>query len=321
MRRRDLILGLGAALAAPARAQQAGRTYRIGALSPIPRKSPPYDSMFDELRRRGFVEGQNLTVDPRGYGLRPEQYAQVAAELAASHMDVILATGDAAIRAAQKATTTIPILGSTDDMVGEGLVPSMARPGGNTTGTSILSPELDGKRQELLLELIPGAHRIAALADANATKPSHLRELEDAAKARGIELSVHSVAESEQIAPAIDAAKAGGAEGLNVLGSPFLRANERVIIARAAALKLPAIYQFPELAEDGGLAGYGPRIDEVYRDLQAPMLVKLLKGAKPADLPIEQPDKFEFVINKKTADTLGLTVPPFLLAQAAEVIE
>jgi putative ABC transport system substrate-binding protein len=132
---------------------------------------------------------------------------------------------------------------------------------------------------------------------------------------------VHLVAAPEQIAPAIDAAKAAGAEALNVLGSPFLRANELVIITRTAALKLPAIYQFPELAEDGGLAGYGPRVDKVYRDLQAPMLVKLLNGAKPADLPIEQPDKFEFVINKKTAEALGLTIPRLLLFRADEVIE
>ncbi|HTZ34741.1 MAG TPA: ABC transporter substrate-binding protein [Stellaceae bacterium] len=304
-----------------ARGQQPGRTYRIADVTPTFRNSSALAAMLDEVGRRGFAEGRNLTVDPRGFGLRPEQYAQVAAELVADRIDVILATGDPAIRAVQKATATIPILGSTDDMVGEGLVASMARPGGNTTGTSILSPELDGKRQELLLGLVPGVHRIAALADASSIKQNHLRELEDAAKARGVELSIHPVAEPEQIAPAIDAAKAGGAEALNVLASPFMKAAERIIIARAAAIKLPAIYQFPEMAEAGGLAGYGPRIDRVFRDLMAPMLVKLLNGAKPADLPIEQPTQFEFVVNMKTAKGLGLTLAQRLLAQADEVIE
>ena len=153
------------------------------------------------------------------------------------------------------------------------------------------------------------------------TQQNHLRTLEDAATARGIVLSVHSVGEPGQIVSAIDAAKAEGAEALNVLGSPFLRASEEAIIARTAKLKFPAIYQFPELAEDGGLSGYGPRVEQVYRDLQAPMLVKLLKGVKPADLPIEQPTRFELVINLKTAKALGLTVPPLLLARADEVIE
>jgi putative tryptophan/tyrosine transport system substrate-binding protein len=322
MRRRAIILGLaGALLASGARAQQAGRVYRLGPLSPLHRDAPPYVALFNELGRRGFIEGQNLTVDSRGYRLRGQQFSAVAAELVTSGVDVILATGDVAIRAAQTATATIPILASADDMVGSGLVGSMAHPGGNTTGTSMFSTELDGKRQEILIELVPGVRRIAALADINATSSGHLDALRDAARARGVELAVYRVAKAEQVAPAIDAAKAAGAQALNVLASPFLRGNEELIRERTAGLKLPAIYQFPEMAEAGGLAAYGPRIDQLYRNEQAKLLVKLLEGAKPADLPVEQPDRFELVINLETAKAVGLTVPQLLLAQADKVIE
>jgi ABC-type uncharacterized transport system substrate-binding protein len=271
VRRRELIIlfGVAALLQIPiGRAQEPARTYRLGPLSSFPRNSPPYAALFDELQRRGFIEGQNLTIDPRGFGLRDEEFSQVATELVEAQVDVILAAGDAAIRAAQKATLTIPILGSADDMVGSGLVSSMAHPSGNTTGTSIFSTELDGKRQEILTEIVPGARRIAALADSNTPASDHLRALREAARARGIELSVQLVSKPEEIAPAIDAAKAAGAQALNVLASPFLRANEQVIFERTAALNLPAIYQWPDEAEAGGLAAYGPRVNELYRDAQ-----------------------------------------------------
>jgi putative tryptophan/tyrosine transport system substrate-binding protein len=322
MRRRDLLGAIGTLVTVSyARAQQPGRRYRLGPLSPLRRDDPPYVALFGELRRRGIVEGRNLDIDPRGYRLRGGQFAAVAAQLAAAHVDVIVATGDAAIRAAQKATMTIPILGSADDMVGAGLVASMARPGGNTTGTSLLSTELDGKRQEILKQLVPQAQRIAALADANAASPSHLDALRDAARAGGFELAIYQVARTADIAPAIDKAKAAGAQAFNVLASPFLRGNERLIRERVAALNLPAIYQFPEMAEAGGLAGYGPRIDALYRNEQAKLLVRLLEGVRPADLPVEQPEKFELVINLKTAKALGLSVPRLLLVRADEVIE
>jgi ABC-type uncharacterized transport system substrate-binding protein len=322
MRRRDIIVGLASALlASGTRAQQAGRVYWVGPLSPLHRDDPPYVALFNELRRRGFIEERNLKVDPRGYGLRGEQFSAVATELVNAGVDLILATGDVAIRAAQKATATIPILGSADDMVGSGLVGSMARPGGNTTGTSIFSTELDGKRQEILTEIVPGARRIAALADINAASSSHLDALRAAARAHGVELAVYRVGKAEEIAAAIDAAKARGIQALNVLASPFLRGNERLIRERAATLKLPAIYQFPEMAEAGGFVAYGPRIDQLYRNEQAELLVRLLGGTKPADLPIEQPDRFELVINLKTAKALGITVPQLLLTQANKVIE
>jgi len=243
-----------------------------------------------------------------------------AAELVKARVDVIVATGDAAIRAAQEATTTIPILGSTDDMVGSGLVNSLARPDGNTTGTSILAADLDGKRQEILIEAVPGLRRMAALAASNKAV-AKLDELKQAAVARNIQLSIQRVTTPEEIPVALDAAKASGAEAINVLSSALLFGSRKIIVQRVAALRLPAIYQFPEEAEEGGLLGYGPGIVQMYRELMASLLIKLLRGAKPADLPVEQPTKFKLVINLKTAGALGLTVPPTLVARADEVIE
>jgi ABC-type uncharacterized transport system substrate-binding protein len=162
---------------------------------------------------------------------------------------VILVGGDAAVRAAQQATTSIPILALTDDMVGTGFVRSLAKPGGNTTGVSILAAELDGKRQEILMEALPGIQRMAALADLNTTAPEHLHELRSAASERGVALSIHGVTRAEDIASAIDAAKAANAAALNVLASALLFNNRQIIFERTAALRLPAIYQWPEIAE------------------------------------------------------------------------
>ena len=240
--------------------------------------------------------------------------------MVATGVDAISTAGEQLTRAVQKATRTVPILTVAGDLVLSGLVSSLAHPGGNTTGISILSTELDGKRQELLTELVPAARHIAALADPGVTMPEQLRALEDAARARGIKLSVYRVSKSEEIVPAIDMAQASGAQALNVLASPFFRANQQLIRERTATLKLPAIYHWPEEADAGGLAAYGPRFTEIARQ-SARLLVKIFRGAKPADIPVEQPDKFELVINLKTAKALGLTVPPLLLTQATEVIE
>ena len=324
MKRRAFItLVGGASLAWPlaALAQEAGRTYRIGGVTISPPTAPYFVAMFDELRRLGFVEGQNLTIDWRPYGPRVDLIPEFVAELVNAKVDVIYVTGDVGIRAAQRATTTIPILGSTEDMVGSGLVNSLAHPGGNTTGLSIFSPELNGKRQEILIEAVPGLRRMAALADPNATTPQQLQELKDAARARGVELSIHPVARAEEIPAAIDAANALGAAALNVLASPLLFGNRQMIRQRVATLRLPAIYQFPEMAEEGGFIAYGPRLVYLYRELMAPQLVKLLRGVKPADLPVEQPAKFELVINLKTAKALGLTIPESFLLRADRVIE
>ncbi len=206
-------------------------------------------------------------------------------------------------------------------MVEAGLVRSLAHPEGNTTGTSILSAELDGKRQEILIEAVPGLRRMAALADSNRTSGSRIQALEDTAHGQGIELSVHQIKRPEDIPAAVDAAKAWGAAALNVLASPVLYSSRRLIMQSVAALRLPAIYQFPEVAEEGGFAAYGPRVVQIFRDLMAQQLAKLLRGIKPADIPIEQPDKFELVINLKTANALGVTVPATLVARADKVIE
>src|SRR5262249_47400036 len=163
---------------------------------------------------------------------------------------------------------------------GKGFVRSLAKPGGNTTGVTILASELDGKRQEILIEAMPGVSRIAALIDSTTTPPSHLEELARAARARGVELSLHRAGRPEEIAAVIDAAKASGAQALNVLASALLFNNRPIIFERVAALRLPAVYQWPEIADQGGLIGYGPRIVQLYRDVMARQVVKLMRGAK-----------------------------------------
>jgi putative ABC transport system substrate-binding protein len=302
------------------RAQETARTYRVGILSGLTREATVWVAFRDELSRLGFVEGKTLIVDQRVYGDKPEQATALAAALVQSGVEAIIATGALAIMAVQAATRTFPILGVADDMVASGLVPSLARPGGNLTGISILATELDGKRQEILMELVPRSHRMAALVDLSVTAPPQLETLRNAAAMRGVELSIYPLRGPEEIAAAIDRAQTAGATALNVLASPVLNANRKLILDRSAALRLPAIYQWPETAEEGGLIAYGPRITKVFRRL-AHQLVTLLRGAKPVDLPVEQPTEFELVINLKTAKALGLTIPPTILARADEVIE
>jgi ABC-type uncharacterized transport system substrate-binding protein len=320
MRRRDFItlLGGGAAAWPIAARAQPDRTWRIGVLAPLP--ATVFAPFFSELRQLGFIEGQTLAVDRRGFDARYDQLSAIAAEIMKAGPEVLLCGGDAAIRAAQTATSNLPIVAITDDMVGAGLVRSLARPGGNTTGVSILAADLDGKRQEVLLEFLPGVRHLAALSDAQNNTPAQLQTLLDAARARGVELSIHRVERKEDIGLAIGAAKAGGAEALNVLASPLLHGNRHAIFTRTTELHLPAIYQWPETAQEGGLLAYGPRLTEVFRQL-ARQLGKVFRGANPADLPIEQPTKFELVVNLRTAKAIGLDVPPALLARADEVIE
>jgi putative ABC transport system substrate-binding protein len=323
MRRREFITFLGgAAVAWPlaARAQIAGRTYRLGVLMPFPRDHPFSMGIFDGLRHRGFIEGRNLTIIYRDFAPHGDLLSEYAAELVKAQVDLIYGGGGTATHAAQQATKTIPILGFAEDMVGEGLVDSMARPNGNTTGISILATELNGKRLEILIELVPGLHRMGALSDSNTTTDSKLHELQEVARAHNIELSIHQVAKGEEISAAIDAAQASGVTALNVLASPMLFANRQLIMDRAVALRLPAIYEWPELAEAGGFAGYGPRFFKL-PEIVARLAVKLFEGTKPADIPVEQPTTFELVINLKTAKAIGATVPPIMLARADKVIE
>jgi putative ABC transport system substrate-binding protein len=284
MRRREFIALMGASVTWPfaAMAQQSGRTYRLGGVTSSPRNSLSNGAMLDELRRLGFIEGQNLTIEWRAYALHIDLIPEFAAELVKSKVDVIYAVGDAGIRAAQRVTATIPILGLTQDMVGQGLVNSLARPGGNTTGVSALANETDGKRTEILIEAVRELRRMAILADSKTTRTPQLQAMQDAARARGVEVSIHQLASAEEITAAIDAAKASGAAALNVLSSPLLFGNQQLIRDRVAALRLPAIYSWAEGAEEGGFVAYGPRVVQIFQELLAPQLVKLLRGFKPA---------------------------------------
>jgi putative ABC transport system substrate-binding protein len=326
MRRREIITLLGGAAVATgllplaASSQEARRVYRLGVLHQLPQTAPQFAQLFDGLRREGFIEGRNLVIDSRGFDSRSEQYQERAELLINSGADVLVCGGDPTIRAAQKATQTVPIAGIADDMVASGLVASLARPGGNTTGVSIMTTELDGKRQELLLELVPGARRIAALFDPDSKSATQLQAMVDAARVRGLDLLTYRVTSTEEIVSAIDAAQAAGAAVLNAMASVMINANRQIIIERAAARRLPAIYQFPESAEQGGFAAYGPRIVQIYRQLAAPV-ARLFRGERPQDMPVQQPATFEFVINLKTARTLGLTIPEALLIRADKVIE
>jgi putative ABC transport system substrate-binding protein len=321
LKRRQFITLLGGAAAAwpfAARAQEAGRTYRIGGLAAAPRTDLRYVALFDELRRAGFAEGRNLVV--AGWEARPEQFAERATELVRAKVDALFCGGgNAAIRAAQQATATIPIVGMTDDMVASGLVRSLAHPGGNTTGVSILASELDVKRLEILHESVPWARRIAVLADP--TTISTHAQLASAGPVLGVELVRFEARSPDEIARALDTLALAKVEAVNVLASPILFSNRRIIIERAAELRLPAIYQWPEMAEEGGLLAYGPRNVQVLRQIVARLLVKVLQGAAPAELPVEQPTKFELIINLKTAKVLGLMFPESFLLRADKVIE
>jgi putative ABC transport system substrate-binding protein len=202
--------------------------------------------------------------------------------------DAIYAGGDAAARAAQHATTTIPTIVISDDVVENRLVSSLARPEGNLTGVSILAAELNGKRLELLREMVPDSRLMAALVDPQTTRSGQLQALIEAARARGVELSLYRAETQQEIVPAIQAALTDGAQALNVLASPLFNANRALIIEQVALARLPAIYQFPEHCTDGGLVGYGTRLSSLFQQA-AGMLAKVMTGTKPADLPVQQP--------------------------------
>ena len=317
MRRREFITLIGGAAAAwplAARAQQ-GRLPVVGVLRPVPKDVDQFAEPFRRyMRASGWEDGRNvrfLFVWAEG---RNERAPALAEQLIAQNVDVIVAFADPAIRAVQRATQTIPIVG----MVGSGLAASMARPGGNTTGVSILSPELDVKRLEILHEFAPQARRIAVLADPS-VNPNQA-QLASAARELGVQLVVFEVQNPADIGGPLDAIAAARLEAVIVLASPQLNAARHVIIDRTRIARLPTIYQFPETAAEGGLLSYGPRVLLVYRHVVT-LVDKILRGAKPADLPIEQPTKFELAVNLKTAIAIGITIPPTLLLRADEVIE
>ena len=289
--------------------------------NPSPNSYATLDEIADELRRNGLVEARNLVTDGSGIGIPYPRFPDVARELVKAKVEaLVVGGGSPPIRSVQAVAPATPIVGVADDMVAEGLARSLVQPGGNVTGVSLFAPELDGKRQELLIELLPVVRRMAALTDPRVQSPQQLQALqEEAASVRGVELSMHPVTGADGIVPAINAAKAAGAGGLNVLAASLFGSNSKTIIAHTTALRLPAIYMWPDHTELGALIAYGPPQTEVYRQV-ARMVAKVLRGTKPADLPVQQPTTFELAINLETAKAIGLTVPMNLLSRADKVI-
>jgi len=316
----------GGLLAAPvaAHAQPATKVYRVGLLGGTPTTAEPrlWEGFFQELRERGYVEGRNVVFDGRWYGNHTEQLPTLAAELVRLKVDVIVAGAAPAPEAAHRATSTIPIvMAYHPDPVGVGLVSSLAKPGKNVTGMSVDAPELIGKQLQLLKEAVPGISRVAVLS--NPALPSNalvLKEAEVAARSLKVQLQVLQVRTPSDLAPAFSAMTKDRAGGFIVLGGSIFFADRTRIAELAAQSQLPSVYVLKQFAEVGGLMAYGPSIRDSLRRA-ATYVDRILKGAKPGDLPIEQPTKFELVINLKTAKALGLTVPPSLLARADQVIE
>jgi putative tryptophan/tyrosine transport system substrate-binding protein len=324
--RRKFLAALGGAAAWPlaARAQQAGKVYRIGILEMISAASNTanFDSLRKGLRDLGYVEGQNLVIDYRSADGRPERFPQLAAELARLNVDLIVTRGTPAVVAAKNATATIPIvMAASGDPLVTGVITGLARPGGNVTGLSALTTELIAKRVELLRETVAGIRRIALLQNmGNPVAPSQSEELKTAAPSLGIEARILDVRKPEDVAPAFDTAVAQRIDALIVGNDTVTHASRRQLVELAAKHRLPAMYHSREFVEAGGLMTYGVSYPDLYRRA-AIFADKILKGAKPTDLPVEQPTKFELVINLKAAKAMGLELPPTLLARADEVIE
>jgi putative ABC transport system substrate-binding protein len=316
-------LALGILLAPlAADGEQPAKIPRIGYFwpgHPFSKTSPRLESFRQGLRDLGWVEGENIAIEYRWGEGRTERFSDLAAELVRLEVSVIVTFGDHAARAAKQTTTRIPIVAATDDLMGAGLVASLGRPGGNITGLTIIAAELSAKRLELLKESVPKVSRVAALWDPS-TGLSQVTAIEGAARSLAVQLQVLEVRGPDDIAGAFEAAKKRGAEALNVLASPLLHALRKTVIDLAAKNRLPTIYQWRESVEDGGLMSYGPILLDVHRRTGV-FAGRILKGAKPADLPVEQPTRFELVINMKTAKALGLTIPPSVLVRADRVIE
>jgi putative tryptophan/tyrosine transport system substrate-binding protein len=324
-RRRFLLTSLAGAVAAPiaAGAQQVGKVPRIGVLG---EKSPadPFLAAFRQgLRELGYTEGQNIVVEYRYANGTVDRFPELAAELIRLKVDVLVVGGAAAARAAKAKTKTVPIVFALPgDPVGSGLVASLNRPGGNATGTSTLLPELSRKQLELLKAAVPRVSRVTVLHN-SAGRPVAglaLDATREAARALAVELQVLEVRAPNELVSAFAAARAQHADALLALSDPVLGNKLAQLAELAAKHRLPAIYVRREFAEAGGLLAYGPSFLDNYRRA-ATYVDKILKGAKPADLPVEQPTKVELVINLKTAKALGLTIPPSLLARADQVIE
>ena len=274
------------------------------------------------LRELGYVEGKNILIESRYAAGDFARLPDLAGELVRLHVDVILTEGAPAAYAAQQRTTTIPIvIGNAGDPVGMGLVASLARPGGNITGLSMMSPELTGKRLELLKEIVPSASRVAILLNpANPTSPLQLQEFQATAPALGVTLLPFEAKAANEIDRAFTAMHQERVEALIVVGDPMFGTHQRRVVELAAQARLPAMYNLRGFVDAGGLMSYGTHFEDLYRRA-ATYVDKILKGTKPADLPVEQPTKFALIINLKTAQALGIKMPPSLLLLADEVLQ
>jgi ABC-type uncharacterized transport system substrate-binding protein len=332
MKRREFITLLGGAAAAwpvAARAQQAAKVARIGCIVTGSLESPEQRATVDAfrqgLRERGYVEGQNIIIEYRAADGRIERFPELATELVRLNLDLIVASNTPAALAAKQATTAIPIVVPVmGDPVGDGLASSLARPGGNVTGMTFLGPELATKRLELLKQALPTMSRVAALWHPGAYGDSTMKEmmgkLAAAAGTLQVQLQLVEVRGAAEFDRAFLAMGRERADALIVLPSPMLFSERRHIVDLATKHRLPSIAMAREFAELGGLMAYGANLPDLFRRA-ATYVDKILQGAKPADLPVEQPIKFEFVINLKTAKALGLAVPLIMQMTADEVIE
>ena len=310
-------------LTAPAHSQQPTRVPRIGVLFPGSPTSFALrtNALLQGLHELGYVDGKTITIEWRWAQDKVEQLPELAAELGTSRVEVIVANGTPAIKAAQSATKTIPIvMVAIGDPIGTGLIESLARPGGNVTGTSILAPELSSKRLDLLREVVPRLSHVAAIFNPNnPTYRTELRDTQAAAKILGVEIQKVEVSDLAALKLAFSKISRTRVQALLIFTDAILYSMRARIVENVIKSRLPAMYWQREFADDGGLMSYGPFTNELFRR-SAYYVDKILKGTTPADLPVEQPTKFEFIINLKTAKQIGLTIPPNVLVRADRVI-
>ena len=323
--RRDLLFALGAgALAAPfaAFAQQPGKIWRVGYLA-LTAGADEWDVAFQEqLRALGYVEGRNLVIEFRWAAGKQEQVQVLAAELAKLGVDAIVTRSTFVAAAAKRATSSIPIvMANSSDPVGNGVIASLAHPGGNVTGMTQNSTDLAGKRLQLLRETVPKARRIAVLAWKKDTEEGYfIKEIRAAAKLLGVDLVLQHIETPEQLGPAFDVMQRERAQALIVEISPLFTIHRKRIAELAIQTRLPSMFESRHMVDSGGLISYGASFVEMHR--RAAFYVdRILKGAKPADLPVEQPTSFELVLNMKTAKKIGLTIPESIMVSADKVIE
>jgi len=307
-----------------AEAQQPARIPRIGILIPSSASlnSARVEAFRQRLREHGYVEGKNIVIEYQYAEGKLERLPDLATELLRLKVDVIVTAAGPAISAAKKASATIPIVFATAaDPVGSGYVSSLARPGGNITGLSLMAPDLDGKRLELLKEAFPKVARVAFLWNSGGIRGNlSLTEMEAVAKALGLKLQSLPVRSLDDFDSAFAQAKREGAQALITSVNPLIGNQQGQVLDFAAKNRLPAMYPFSEFVEAGGLMSYGPNITDHWRRA-ADFVDKILKGTKPAELPVDQPKKFEFIINLNAAKQIGLTIPPSVLARADRVIK